>query len=530
LWRTLNPTQMNKSEPCGNCLTCGCFHNVYSCDFCSVNHICRSCKQNYSDLCPFSLKQSRFMMDMIDCGPIWELTEDILYEKLRPLYLKYFHVLSNPNYEKIAMEDRHRRCIGARIHYGSTIHADINDCFLPSSVIAFRAMKNSQLHTFLIFGHYEPALNRENMLSYTHLNLRRYRKVSDFIDVYNIRLAMTRGSSTRPMITLDISANAESIPVISQQTCINSYTHTYDSDLKSISLALIVNNNGNLTIRRPILDCLNSYNVMKEMFIARLVKYLNLELPHMLQKHYKTMLELSYSIRTPDKGVFSVSYPIFDDELLITMLQNFELVKYLVEYAVHVSEHFNQQDEIDESCPICADFMSFEQQFEMAYNITKCRRDCEVIFVPSDDLSGLFTVRHVCREGLLIHEIPFKLRMLILTITQSVRVNRGIHQLNNYPSWYADVDQDQGDDLDKLQRLWPLSLNTLWNVIRQKQLKPLNYTVISEEDEDGIAFTEEDEEGIMLIDKPNEYKWLRYVTCVIGPDTDEEIDFYDGPY
>ncbi|BAT21083.1 NSP1 protein [Rotavirus A] len=507
LWRTFNRS-MNHDLPKGNCWTCGLFANVYSCEFCNVNHICESCKTHRTDLCPFVCTHSnRFAHDFIKIDS--ELNDDTLFSALKPVIDSYYDALSRVNDAAVWRELLTKRRAGMRIHSKSSIAVDFNDCYLPTNIISFRAVTSSGITTYVIFGHYEPARNREQFISYTNLNLRHYKRVFDYINMLNIRLALNRASSFRPMIALDVTPNKQ-IPFINDQQFI---VKCRDDEPLNYGI-IMAKSYSSWTVSKPILACLSPRNLLTEMFTAWMLND-KVTLTKVERMHYDFMLKLSMELNWPNRTNKFINFTYFSyyENLLRSISLDLSTIRRIARAAVHMCDHAGLSVN---NCMICQDGNDAIRAV-----IIKSERklmECCCFHDQSDaDLHNIFTLSHKLPHNELLWRTDFDLRAQMLHWSHIAVDVLNFDGLLECMSDMIDFDQDipercqlkrtRNDTLPAMQRMWALS-NRIWlNSVAKFNFMPELYKTV-DNDDDGVVLLENDGEGVMLIDMSAKYKWL----------------------
>ncbi|BAS66981.1 NSP1 protein [Rotavirus A] len=507
LWRTFNKVLID-DLPKGNCWVCGLFSNVYSCEFCNVNHICESCKSSRTDVCPFANTHSnRYCHDLISLGP--NLTDESLYDSLKPVLDAYFEALSKPHEAAIWNELLKKRHAGMRIHTKSSVAVDFNDCLLPTNVLAFRIATERGLSNYILFGHYEPARNREKLISYTNLNLRCYKKTFDYINMLNIQLALKRDVSAKPMLVIDVSPNRE-VPYLNEQQYIVKLS---DSEIMNYGI-IHAKSPSSWTIARPILSILSPRNLMAEIFTAWLLND-EVEVSKVERMHYNSILRLSMELNWPNRVNKFINFTYFSyyQNMLKKALVDLPLLKRISRASVHMAEHSGL---LVTNCLLCEDGNKAVTEVNMNSERALMRLCC--YHDQSDaDISNLFTVSHRLPHSELFWRTNFDLRAQMLHFASIAAEVLNYGGLLECFSDMPDFDQDIPDrcqlrrspneSLLAMQKLWAISSKLWLNAVNKFKLTPENYRV-ADADEDGVILTEQSDEGIMLLDMSSKFNWL----------------------
>uniref|UniRef100_A0A2Z6FBF1 Non-structural protein NSP1 n=1 Tax=Rotavirus A RVA/Raccoon-tc/JPN/Rac-311/2011/G34P[17] TaxID=1935387 RepID=A0A2Z6FBF1_9REOV len=519
LWRTFNRT-VNHDLPIGNCWTCGLLHNVYSCDFCNVNHICRSCKENRVDVCPFAGdKLSRFAHDMIKIDNCDQLDDDILLAELLPLYERYYNALLKVSTTAVWKELKEKRRRGLRMHTLSSVAVDFNDCYLPTNILAFksheyRSFKDENVTAiYLLFGHYEPHRNREQNISYTNINLKHYKKTYDAIIHLNLQLAINRNKSLRPMVTLDITPNKH-IPYINDQAYICQLNES------QINYALIRNDFNKWLLCRPILKCLSPMQFVQEIFTAWLTVNPRVQLSRLEQQHYSSIFRLSSSIKWPNRHESYIGYTYFSyyENLVSRVLTDIADIKAFSRASTHYLDHAGF---FNDSCELCCNanellckLKSKTEQLLM--------KECCYHATENADIASMFSINHRLNHDELLWRTDFDLRAMILhnaRIARSLLMNAGLvseyHEMPDWSDWtrsefkYLDC-ADNIQKLDTLQKCWAVCHELRLRICRKLDINLNCYKIFEIVDEElTTQISVEDEENYEIVERPNSYRWLK---------------------
>nr|BAS67009.1 NSP1 protein [Rotavirus A]BAS67010.1 NSP1 protein [Rotavirus A]BAS67011.1 NSP1 protein [Rotavirus A]BAS67012.1 NSP1 protein [Rotavirus A] len=521
LWRTFN-RYMIDDLPKGNCWTCGIFHNVYSCEFCNINHICRSCKENRIDLCPFvNHTTCRFAHDLIRIENCEKLTDDILLHNLIPLYEKYFKILSKISRSAVWKELSEKKHRGQRMHTTSSVAVDFNDCFLPTNIIAFKSVDKcnvigyEKIYMNLLFGHYEPQRNREQMISYTNINLKQFRKTFDLITNMNLQLALSRGKASNPMVNMDVSSNVLEIPYVNDQAYI------CQLDDSKLNYALIhFDAPGKFMLCRPILSCFHPERLLKEIFTSWMVINVRVILTKLERSHYDSIFNLTNQLLWPNQERSYTSWLHFSyyENLVHDVLDNLQDIRKFAGASVHAARHVGLHES---DCVSCRKYNYFID-VEMARKVSKIlMKTCCYHDTRCADITTIFSISHRRNHDELVWRTFFDLRATLIHNANIVRnlLNQSglIAEFDALCEWsdtskmksrhfYA---EDNTEKLDLLQKFWSLSPD-----VRAKMVKKFNintdyyrvFEVLPRDSEVLISITTEYD--YELVTRPNSYKWL----------------------
>lgn len=525
LWRTFN-LKLNYNLPIGNCWTCGIVHNVYSCDYCNVNHICKSCKDHRIDLCPFvSSRLNRFQHDLVRIENAFEITDELLIEHLLPLYEKYYQALQSISRNAIWKELQEKKKKGTRMHSLSNTAVDLDDCYLPTNIISFRSIDHQIVHNRdvitlnLLFGHYEPTRNRESNVSYTNINLRHYKKMYDIVTYMNLQLSLTRKNSFKPMISFDVTPNKEQVPFINDQEYVNQL------NAEAPNFALLHTDGlgrDDFVLCRPILTLFQPDQLIIELITAWLVINPNVTLTELQKKHYSTILTLGSSIKWPARSEAYVGFAYFSyhENLVAKLLSSIRHIRTFALASHHFIEHTGF---FENGCVYCDHYNEFLDYFrneaEKELMKTCCYHDKS-----NCNLESIFTVSHRLNHDELLWRTMYDLRAMMVHFARIADdlLNQSEFKQSylNMPVWSDSFRYHHQyltanchlSKLDNLQKCWSVNDVTRNRICKQLSIPVNSYAMFEVLDiDEEVQLTIDSEDGFEIIERPATYKWLKRI-------------------
>nr|ANK58247.1 NS1 [Avian rotavirus A] len=527
LWRTFN-RMMIHDLPKGNCWTCGIFHNVFACDYCNINHVCRSCKEHRIDLCPFvNDTECRYSHDLIRIADCTELYDDLLLKHLLPLYRQYYTALSKISTTAVWKELKEKRRRGQRMHTLSTIAVDFNDCFLPTNIIAFKSIDHrkmtseNKIYMNLLFGHYEPQRNREEGISYTNVNLKQFRKTYDAIVQLNLQLAIHRGRAARPMVSLDITRNRECVPFINDQE------YMCQLNDKKVNYALLhYDTSDKFLLCRPILSCLQPESLLKEIFTSWLTINPRVELSKLQKQHYNSIFTLAHTLKWPNKHRNYIGWTHFSyyENLVHDVLDNLEDIRMITGAGIHYAKHTSFEDNNCVACRMYNKFLdvTVKQKINKILTTTCCYHDSRCC-----DLNTIFTVSHKRNHFELEWRTMFDIRSMVLhyaRLTNELLDHDGLRsEYDMMPEW-SDWLRNESDylvatneveKLDVLHKTWSLSQEMRRKIMDKFEVNIHYYKVFEIlADDFEVILSISTDEDLEMVERPNSYRWLATILPV----------------